>query len=128
MQGFERPREDLDQAVEKWRGQSRKGFLELCTLGCVKAAGRIYGFAMMERLVAAGLDVGEGSLYPLLARLVREGMLEAAWETPEEGHPRKYYRLTGFGTEFLARIREATVLDRRAYDAIVKEEGPREED
>ncbi|TFG81219.1 MAG: hypothetical protein E4H20_10275, partial [Spirochaetales bacterium] len=83
----------LERAVEKWRGQSRKGFLELCILSCIQGAGRTYGFAMLECLKAADLDIGEGSLYPLLTRLVREGMLAAVWDTPDEGHPRKYYRL-----------------------------------
>jgi PadR family transcriptional regulator PadR len=108
----------LERAVEKWRGQSRKGFLELCIMACVRGSVRSYGFAMLERLKSAGLDIGEGSLYPLLARLVREGMLEASWETPAEGHPRKYYRVSALGEAFLEKARTERDRDQAAYAAI----------
>ena len=111
--------DELERAIEKWRGQSRKGFLELCILACVKSAGRSYGFAMLERLKGAGLDIGEGSLYPLLTRLVREDMLEASWETPAEGHPRKYYRVSAMGDAFLGRVREERERDEAAYVTIM---------
>ena len=110
---------ELEAAIEKWRGQSRKGFLELCIMACVRGSGRSYGFAMLERLKSAGLDIGEGSLYPLLTRLVREGMLEASWETPAEGHPRKYYRVSALGEAFLARAGDERDRDQAAYAAIL---------
>jgi len=110
---------ELERAVEKWRGQSRKGFLELCILACLRGAGRSYGFAMLERLRRSGLEIGEGSLYPLLARLVREGMLGAAWETPDEGHPRKYYRVSELGGAFLEKVEEERLSDQAAYQAIL---------
>lgn len=110
--------DDLERAVEKWKGQSRKGFLELCLLECIDRCGRIYGFALMERLGHAGLDIGEGSLYPLLARMVRERTLEAEWDPPAEGHPRKYYNVPEFGRRFLDRIREERRKDQAAYEAI----------
>ncbi|HRW23557.1 MAG TPA: PadR family transcriptional regulator [Spirochaetia bacterium] len=113
------PGGELGRAVDKWRSQSRKGFLELCILACVRGAGRSYGFAMLERLSSAGLEVGEGSMYPLLTRLVREGMLEASWETPAEGHPRKYYRLSPLGSAFLERVVPERERDQRAFEAIL---------
>ncbi len=111
---------DLERAVDKWRGQSRKGFLELCLLEAIEGAGRIYGFALMELLGRAGLDVGEGSLYPLLARMVREGTLEAEWESPSEGHPRKYYRVSSFGGRFLSRLRKERRRDQASYEALLR--------
>ncbi|MBP7265087.1 MAG: PadR family transcriptional regulator [Spirochaetia bacterium] len=111
--------DDLGKALEKWRSQSRKGFLELCLLACVKGAGRSYGFAMLDSMAGAGLDVGEGSLYPLLARLVREGVLDAAWDTPPEGHPRKYYKLSSFGERYLERLGQERDKDQKAYKAIL---------
>ncbi|MBU1081941.1 MAG: PadR family transcriptional regulator [Spirochaetes bacterium] len=119
MGGTDERDADLERAIEKWRGQSRKGFLELCLLEAVEGGGRIYGFALMELLGRAGLDIGEGSLYPLLARMVREGTLEAEWESPSEGHPRKYYRVSGFGRRFLARLREERSGDQAAYQALL---------
>jgi PadR family transcriptional regulator PadR len=110
--------EELDRAIDKWRGQSRKGFLELCIIACVRGAGRSYGFAMLESLKRAGLDIGEGSLYPLLSRLVREGMLEASWETPAEGHPRKYYEVSALGAAFFERVNAERGRDQAAYETI----------
>lgn len=110
---------ELDRAIDKWRSQSRKGFIELCILACVRGAGRTYGFAMLERLKRAGLDLGEGSLYPLLTRLVRERMLEAQWETPSEGHPRKYYAISPLGEAFLERVRAERERDQAAYETIL---------
>ncbi len=91
--------------LEKWRAQIRKGFLELCVLAMLDAKGETYGLDLMEGLRVAGIDVGEGTLYPLLARMARESTLEASWETPERGHPRKYYRLSASGREALGTMR-----------------------
>ncbi|TFG80242.1 MAG: hypothetical protein E4H20_11205, partial [Spirochaetales bacterium] len=71
-----------------------------------------------ECLKAADLDIGEGSLYPLLTRLVREGMLAAVWDTPDEGHPRKYYRLMPLGAAFFERATQERDRDQAAYEAI----------
>ncbi len=111
--------EELERAVDKWRAQSRKGFVELCILACVRSAVRSYGFAMLESLRTAGLDLSEGTLYPLLSRLVREGMLEASWDMPDEGHPRKYYRLTMLGLSFLDQVLGEREKDQAAFQAIL---------
>ncbi len=115
MDGNDFIQEDLDRAIDKWRGQSRKGFLELCILLSVQLNKRIFGYAIMENLQSLGMDMSEGSLYPLLARLVKEKTLEACWETPEEGHPRKYYTLSRFGLEFLQQIEQTYEADHRAF-------------
>jgi PadR family transcriptional regulator, regulatory protein PadR len=115
MDGTDFIQEDLDRAIDKWRGQSRKGFLELCILLSVQLNERIFGYAIMENLQSLGLDMSEGSLYPLLARLVKEKTLEACWEMPAEGHPRKYYTLSPFGLEFLHQIEQAYRADHRAF-------------
>lgn len=92
--------------VEKWRSQTRKGFLDLCVLVILSQGGRSYGLDMMEKLGTAGIEVTEGTLYPLLARMSREGTLVATWTNPDSGHPRKYYNLSSLGTEALAAMRE----------------------
>ncbi|MBU0935649.1 MAG: PadR family transcriptional regulator [Spirochaetes bacterium] len=107
--------EELARAVEKWRGQNRKGFLELCILRCVRARKRVYGFALMDQLQQLGMEISEGSLYPLLARLVKEHSLLAEWDTPTEGHPRKYYTLSLFGLDFLAQIEEHYEHDHQVF-------------
>ncbi len=86
-----------DPDIERWRSQSRKGFLELCVMALIRERGRAYGLDAMERLAGCGLEVSEGTLYPLLLRLTKDGLLAAEWTTPDTGHPRKYYRLSERG-------------------------------
>lgn len=90
------------ELFEKWKSQFRKGFLELCLLELLQARGQSYGLAMMEELKDLGIEVSEGTLYPLLMRMTKDGSLVASWDTPDVGHPRKYYRITKEGTELLA--------------------------
>lgn len=104
--------------LEKWRGQMRKGFLELCVLALLDTKPKAYGLDLMEGLGQTGVEVGEGTLYPLLARMTREESLSAEWETPDRGHPRKYYRLTEAGKKALDAMRDCYVADYRAFMAI----------
>jgi len=97
---------DSPQDVEKWKGQFRKGFLELCVVVSFESNGRQCGVDVMERLKRAGISLSEGTLYPLLARLAQEDTLVSEWETPETGHPRKYYGLSPEGRERAARQEE----------------------
>ena len=113
------------QPIEKWKAQIRKGFLELCVLAFLEARGETYGLDLMDGLGRAGIEVGEGTLYPLLARMTREGNLAATWETPERGHPRKYYRLSPGGGLSLAAMRPEYESGYRAYEAIGHEGGKR---
>jgi len=106
---------DATALVEKWRSQSRKGFLDLCVLVLLEREGQSYGLDMMDSLTEAGLEVSEGTLYPLLARMTREESLAASWTTPETGHPRKYYRLSPFGERALPALREEFEAQIAAY-------------
>jgi PadR family transcriptional regulator PadR len=92
--------------LDKWRSQIRKGFLELCVLASIESIGDSCGLDLMESLSRAGLEVSEGTIYPLLMRMIREGSLEATWEIPERGHPRKYYRLSSAGGRALSAMRK----------------------
>ena len=74
----------------------RKGLLEFLVLRIV-AAHRVYAADILARLQGTDFATGEGTLYPLLSRLRREGLLEYEWVESEAGPPRKYYRLTDGG-------------------------------
>lgn len=97
---------DREPPDDKWKRQFRKGFLELSVLTAVKAKVRVYGFELLEGLKAAGLELSEGTLYPLLARLHSEAKLDAEWETPSSGHPRKFYSISASGRDQLAAMAE----------------------
>lgn len=75
----------------------RKGLLDLCILTAL-LKGEWYGYALVKALVAIpGVGVAEGSIYPLLSRLRKQGLVTTRLEESTEGPARKYYRLTGHG-------------------------------
>jgi PadR family transcriptional regulator PadR len=79
-----------------------RGALDLCLLA-VMSDGPAYGYEMTKRLRGRGLSaVGEGSIYPLLDRLEREGLVETYRAVNDGGPPRKYYRQSSEGLRALA--------------------------
>ena len=84
-------------ALDTWREQLRRGGLELAILLALSRTPR-YGLEIIRHLEeTSDLVLLEGTVYPILARLTRDGLLEAEWNSEEASHPRKYYRLTGSG-------------------------------
>ena len=80
--------------TDKWEIQVRKGCLEMAILASLWS-GKLYGLEMLERLEEdAGLALSAGTVYPLLARLKADGLLESEWVEADVVHPRKYYKLT----------------------------------
>src|SRR5512132_3357574 len=89
-------------ATEARRSQLLRGVLDLCLLAVVEEE-PTYGYEMTKRLRARGLAiVGEGSIYPLLGRLERDGLVETYRATSNGGPPRKYYRASAAGQRALA--------------------------
>ena len=83
------------------RSQLLRGVLDLCLLA-VMGDGPAYGYEMTKRLRARGLStVGEGSIYPLLGRLERDGLVETRRAASNGGPPRKYYSLSPEGERAL---------------------------
>ncbi len=77
--------------------QLRKGILELAILGAL-AHGSHYGYSLIRRLTeGGGIDLTEGTIYPILNRLLREGLISSEWRESHQGPPRKYYALTPDG-------------------------------
>jgi PadR family transcriptional regulator PadR len=89
--------------VEGRRTQLLRGALDLCVLALMDEEGPVYGYELTRRLRARGLSiVGEGSIYPLLGRLEREGLVETHRAASDGGPPRKYYRPSREGRRTLA--------------------------
>ncbi|MGH8296828.1 MAG: PadR family transcriptional regulator [Steroidobacteraceae bacterium] len=82
-------------------GALRKGFLEFLVLRIINGS-TMYAADILKKLAATDFATQEGTLYPLLSRLRREGLLDYRWQESEAGPPRKYYRLTGAGQRQLA--------------------------
>ena len=82
----------------------RRGLLELAVLTALQP-GRLYAAEIVERLDGTPFATQEGTLYPLLGKLRRDGLLEHEWVESGSGPPRKYHRLTAPGTERLEQLR-----------------------
>jgi len=79
--------------------QLRKGILELAILGALEKRSH-YGYSLVKHLTGGnGVELTEGTIYPILARLAREGLVSAEWVESRQGPPRKYYALTEKGLE-----------------------------
>lgn len=85
------------------RAQLFKGLAELALLSLLRD-GPCYGLEILDRLRGeAGLSLAEGTIYPLLHRMERAGLVAAEWRLEGEGaRPRKYYALTDEGSRELA--------------------------
>ncbi len=78
----------------------RKGLLEFLILKIV-AAGPVYVADMLKLLGPTEFATQEGTLYPLLSKMRRDGLLDYEWRESDAGPPRKYYRLTSKGRTHL---------------------------
>ncbi len=85
-------------------GQLRKGLLEFLILDIV-STGDVYVADIVERLGRTDFATREGTLYPLLSTMRREGLLDYDWRESATGPPRKYYRLTDLGRDHLTEFR-----------------------
>ena len=83
----------------------RKGLLEFLVLRIV-AADEVYVADMLQRLSGTEFATQEGTLYPLLSKMRRDGLLDYEWQESDAGPPRKYYRLTARGKSQLAELNE----------------------
>lgn len=76
----------------------RRGVVEYCVLALLRS-GPTYGRDIAQKLSADGiLMAGEGTLYPLLARLRNAGLVHTTWQESSAGPPRRYYELTAAGS------------------------------
>lgn len=92
---------DVNEQIDNLRLELRRGVVVLAVLSQMDTAR--YGYSLIQRLAERGLDVEEGTLYPLLRRLEKQGLLESEWDT-SESRPRKYYTISASGREVLAAL------------------------
>lgn len=83
----------------------RKGLLEFLVLTIISSR-TVYVADILKRLSATDFATQEGTLYPLLSKLRREGLVSYEWQESESGPPRKYYGLTPAGRQHLAELDE----------------------
>ena len=103
----------VDDAVEKLEQELRRGAVVLAVLSQLGTPR--YGYELRQCLIAGGMPIEEGTLYPLLRRLEAQGLLISEWRTTS-APPRRYYALGPRGRSVLDRLTDSwrgltTVLD-----------------
>jgi PadR family transcriptional regulator PadR len=105
---------DVAEAVQV---QLKKGVLELCVLALLSRRDS-YAYEIASRL-AEGIDMGEGTIYPLMRRMQADGLVDTYLVESPAGPPRKYYRLTEVGKEsFVAQKAEWSAFSRAVQDIL----------
>ncbi len=103
--------------------QLRRGALEYCVLALLRDGER-YGFEIVRTLAETdGMVTSEGTIYPLLSRLRREGLVTTTWRESGAGPPRRYYVLTDPGRRSLEQFSTDWVRFRDAVDDLIDAKG-----
>ncbi len=90
--------------IDNWQTQLRKGMLDVVILNLL-SHGDCHGYEMVQQLKKVhGLKMREGNIYPILARLQQESLVESYTQAGTEGPPRKYFKLTAAGISTLAEM------------------------
>lgn len=95
--------EDIESIVSSISLEIRRGTIIISVLSQLKEPQ--YGYSLVQRLDEKGLAVDPGTLYPLLRRLEKQGLLSSNWEV-DAARPRRYYILSATGYSVLARLSE----------------------
>ena len=94
----------MQDPVDSLVSELRRGTLVLCVLSQLR--NQQYGYSLQQSLVENGLDIEQGTLYPLLRRLEEQGLLDSEWSVTTS-RPRKYYIINAEGQRVLASLAEA---------------------
>jgi PadR family transcriptional regulator PadR len=89
--------------LDKMRLELRRGVLVLAVLASLKQPH--YGYSLRRQLQERGIDIDEGTLYPLIRRLAEQELLDSEWRQAE-GRERRYYQLSDLGSELLGQLTE----------------------
>ena len=120
-------REASRRGIER---EFKRGSLELVVLHLLNGR-EAYGYEIVAELTSrtnGSLEVTDGTLYPVLYRLERAGLVAVRWETPVRGVPRKYYRLTDEGRRELTTLRREWMSFARAMGELLGREGDADDD
>lgn len=87
---------------DKFLLELRRGTLVLAVLNQLQRMQ--YGYSLKQELSDQGIDINEGTLYPLLRRLESQGLLESEWQVVDDTRPRRYYQISPMGATILTNL------------------------
>jgi PadR family transcriptional regulator PadR len=108
-----------DEIVQKLRLELRRGALPLAVLAQLRR--EHYGYSLRKEINAKGLEIDEGTLYPLIRRLEKQGLLTSEWRHGE-GRKKRYYRISTLGEAVLELLEAEWRMLNECIDTILKEE------
>jgi len=111
---------DTQDTVQNLVSELKRGTLVLSVLS--QLAEPQYGYSLVQRLAERGLDIEQGTLYPLLRRLEKQELLDSDWSL-EENRPRRYYRLSTKGKRVLTHLHREWDALVGVLDRLLEEEG-----
>jgi PadR family transcriptional regulator PadR len=94
---------DYAELIENLGFELRRGALVLAVLSQLQS--EQYGYSLKQQLAADGVEINEGTLYPLLRRLETQGLLDSEWRVIDEARPRRYYQISTLGEQVLKDLR-----------------------
>ena len=109
---------EIEEIVEKLRLELRRGALPLAVLAQLRK--EHYGYSLRKHLNAKGLEIDEGTLYPLIRRLEKQGLLESEWRH-EDNRRKRFYRISALGEEVLVLLIEEWRKLNASVDCILEE-------
>ena len=97
-------KESIEDMIENWKKQLRKGTLELAILSYIKKmAGDSYGYNLIKTFKETGIETDGSTIYPLLRRLTKKGLIESIEKPAEQ---KKYFKITKTGNQVLNELLE----------------------
>lgn len=107
--------------IDNLTSELRRGLLTLAVLAQCREPQ--YGYSLKQHLAEAGMDVNEGTLYPLLRRLEEQKLLDSEWQLAGESRPRRYYRINAAGEAALAALIDEWRLLEASLDKLLHSAG-----
>lgn len=93
---------DKETLYDKMLLELRRGILVLAVLSQLEQ--EQYGYSLKQILSDQGLDINEGTLYPLMRRLESQGLVESEWQVVDDVRPRRYYKISAAGQTILSNL------------------------
>lgn len=114
-------KEEYPVLLENLGLELRRGALVIAVLSQLTL--RQYGYSLKQQLGARGLEIPEGTLYPLLRRLEGQGLLDSEWELADEARPRRYYKISEQGQQALRDLTKEWQAISKALNGLIKSGG-----
>lgn len=113
-------KKDNDDVLSGITQEMRRGTITLAVLSQLMEPQ--YGYSLIVLMNEKGFEIEANTLYPLLRRLEKQGLLESSWDT-DGTKPRKYYKLSEFGLAAYSKLTEAWHNLNRSINNLIEEEG-----